>query len=318
LPLCLNAGTPGLTSHGQGHQREFPLVFFRRAWGEHTVVGDPECGVWRLDAGEFTDARLPYVVRFDLAPGRGGEVVRHVLVMNVHLASDSKVARNQLGVMLARIPDYVQQQYVPCHCKVGFHCLICRYDGDDGDSVRVRVCFWCTHVCRAHRYMPAGAAHTWLWCIAGDFNLKGVPVELPDGPGGSVATTAMFSRMLSNFTNSLPYLVGAVLERLYGSSVNCSASDGEQHHGLALSKDHAKYVLDFVKNDNDPQSYDHVIVSAGTLRGSVLNVFMRRSFNDCFVAFGAKPLLDSPTTWSGFVKSFVSDHMPVLAVWTFA
>jgi hypothetical protein len=86
-------------------------VFFRRAWGEHTVVGDPECGVWRLDAGEFTDARLPYVVRFDLAPGRGGEVVRHVLVMNVHLASDSKVARNQLGVMLARIPDYVQQQY---------------------------------------------------------------------------------------------------------------------------------------------------------------------------------------------------------------
>lgn len=176
------------------------------------------------------------------------------------------------------------------------------------------------NVCRVQRTVADGATHTWLWCIAGDFNLKGVPVDLPHGPGGSAGTIAMFSRTLTNITNSLPYLVGAVLRMLHSHPVECGASvvDGVLHHGLPLPITHAYPVLTFAKTSHQPESYDHVIVSAGVLRGKVLDVFMEPSFRTCFVAFGNHSLREPPTTWPGFVKSFVSDHMPVLAMWAFA
>jgi hypothetical protein len=73
-------------------------------------------------------------------------------------------------------------------------------------------------------------------------------------------------------------------------------------------------VLKFLRKCHTPTTYDRVIVSSGTIEGTVFAMCQAEEFVHCLVAFC---LAGAPMGWDKFVVEFASDHMPVCVRWTF-
>jgi hypothetical protein len=132
--------------------------------------------------------------------------------------------------------------------------------------------------------------------------------------GGAAGARVMISRTLSCVTNARPYLLGTVLKKMSQSPVECGPA-GDVYRGLPLPLAHVESVAKFAKQSHKPESFDHVIVSRGTLLGTVLNMFEEALFEGCFAAYALFHV--PPMEWSMYAVKYSSDHMPVCAAWTF-
>jgi hypothetical protein len=178
----------------------------------------------------------------------------------------------------------------------------------------IRGCACCA--CGHSKKALVAPADTWLWCIAGDMNISGLTaVPMPPAVVGVAPAPAMFCASFTSVTNARPYLLGPTLKRLFRAPVESSAAAGEVHHGLLLPPAHARSVAKFCIQSHAPKSFDHVAVSGGTLRSTVLNMFEDPLFEGCFVAFAV--IHPPPMEWTDFITWYASDHMPVCAAWTF-
>ncbi len=102
----------------------------------------------------------------------------------------------------------------------------------------------------------------------------------------------MLCRTLRCVTNYLVHLTGATLKKLSSGVVESSAAGGIVFLGACAGGAPMPAVCvdslaDYCMVKHEVQAYDHVVVSEGSLRGTVLNMCEDALFEACFVAYSA-------------------------------